>query len=588
MPNPSRRDFLGSLAALAGLSQMPVAPGKKCSPYNFRFLQDDPLKVMRVLWPKDRYTREQEEMAYSFWFNVETYAKAANEMGKDFITGRLIPTAFLTRWPCRIVTTSTKDDHLDVLWGEVHRAIRESKIPLTVEQGGPLIVLQRELRKIDYTVPLNDPRVIGGRRPECSISYVKSMVANDASMDAMGGHHATPMVEDGLWHTAWIADEASGINEMYYPVVRGWAKRLFVFGNAWPCNTPFKWAFKGRPGTNDRGGDIKSPFGDYYTRKCISIPVSTSPNVRYARAQLAAGINPTDEILVPGVKRWSKFLEEDQMWSPEEKCVRHDAEWYEGPLTLLFPQEWLDRAEQVADRLASPQGRPMPFTRKARAIGVDPSEGGDKCSMAAVDEYGLIELVSRDRKSMGGVFNTALIPGWIIEFVHKHGLQSSPQMVAIDAGGGVPHADRLRMKGYNIRVIRFGAPVSPVLKRAKRLFPERVEVAEDKYMYLNLRAQMYHELSQLLDPDWNPTGFGIPRKYGNLRSELSPIPKDIDDEGRYFLRSKQRSTDDLNTGKRVPTLTELIGHSPDEADALVLAVYAMQNKLKPTVAGVAT
>jgi hypothetical protein len=33
------------------------------------------------------------------------------------------------------------------------------------------------------------------------------------------------------------------------------------------------------------------------------------------------------------------------------------------------------------------------------------------------------------------------------------------------------------------------------------------------------------------------------------------------------------------------TLTELIGHSPDEADALVLAVFAMTNKSTKKVLG---
>lgn len=585
---------------------MPIGKnGVPCNPYNFRFIQDDPLKVMMKLWPRDKYTREQEEIAYSVWANKETFVKAANKMGKDFIAGRLIVVAFLTRWPCRIVTTSTKDTHLNVLWSEIHSAIRSSKIPLDLERGGPLQILKREIRKLDYTRP-----PVNGKRDVCPISYIMSMVANDASMDAMGGHHATPdtieeqeaKLHESLgehsghhvnavegasslpylydWYTMWVADEASGVRPEYYPVVRGWARRLFVFGNSWPCNTPFKWAFKGRPGTEDVGGDIKNPFGDNYIRKCLSLPVSTSPNVRFARAQIEKGECPTGDVLVPGVKTWQEFAEEDATWTEEEKCVRHNAEWYEGKDVLLFPAEWLDRAEVVADNVKL---RLRGITsRRARAIGVDPAEGGDKTSLVAVDDYGVIEVMSQKTP------DTSKIPGMVIAFMNKHGIRKEESgMVAFDAGGGgQQHADRLRSQGYNVRTIRFGAPISPMPKRAKRLFPERTEIFEDKYVYKNLRAQMYYELSQLLDPDLNKQGFGIPRVYANLRSELSPIPKDIDEEGRYYIRPKQRSTTDIQTTKKVPTLVELIGHSPDEADALVLAVYAMQNKLRPSTAGV--
>lgn len=557
---------------------MPVAPGKHCSPYNFRFIQDDPLKIIRVLWPKTKFSREQEQILYSIWFNYETDVVAANMMGKDYIASFAVVAGFLTRWPCKIITTSAGGGHLVVLWGEIHNRIATSRIPLGVEQGGPLFINQME---IGATYEL-DPRK--DRDLSC---YILGRVASDENMAGMGGHHV-PLDPRWLWRTMCIGDEASGIKDQLIETVRGWCHRLFLFGNSWACNNPFRHAFEGRPGSDDRGGDIPRPSGDgTYIRKTFRLAVETSPNVRFARAQIAAGKTPTNEMIIEGIKSWDKYQEELLVWDEQQKCIKHRAEWYKGKEILLFPQEWLDRAHDIADKLDWEVQHKRRF-RKARAAGIDPSEGGDKFSMAGVDDLGLIELESRDRRSEGGIFNTALIPGWAMAFMHKHGLAQSPNMVAIDAGGGVPHADRLRMKGFNVRVIRFGAPVSPVIKRAKRLFPERIEVAEDKYMYLNLRAQMYHELSQLLDPDWNPQGFGIPRRYANLRSELAPIPKDIDDEGRYFLRSKQRSTDDLNTGRRVPTLTELIGHSPDEADALVLAVYAMQNKIKPTTAGVAT
>lgn len=566
-----------------------------CSPYNFRFIQDDPFKVSRILWPDDVYTKEQEETAYSVWFNKETYVKAANEMGKDYIAGRIIVVAFITRWPCRIVTTSTKDDHLDVLWGEIHRAIRTSKIPLTTDRGGPLYVLQQELRKIDYDQP-----IVNGQRPMCPISYVKGMVANDASMDAMGGHHATPSKDKGLWHTMWVADEASGIDERYYPVVRGWAKRLFVFGNTWPCNSPFKWAFKGRPGTDDKGGDILNPDGKTFFRKCISIPVSTSPNIRFARAQIANGKEPTDEILVPGVKRWSNFLAEDKLWDPIEKCVRHDAEWYEGKEIKLFPQEWLNRAVEIGRSLRG-------CSRTAKAMGVDPAEGGDKTCVCIIDEYGIIELVSLKTP------DTADITDIVMRKIDQYRLD--PRKCFFDSGGGgKQHVDRLHRLGYPVMAVAFGESVVREPKRAKILYPEKVDLKEDKGAYVNRRAMMYGEAAILLDPIKKPVrevevdffgddengdfrildtkrikvenvqAFGIPPdgpQYGELIRQLAAMPKRYV-EGKLYLPPKSRKSDSI-TSKSEKTLAELLGRSPDEADSFVLAVYAMTGKRQGAV-----
>src|SRR3972149_2557666 len=70
------------------------------------------------------------------------------------------------------------------------------------------------------------------------------------------------------------------------------------------------------------------------------------------------------------------------------ECIGLDAEFYEGAEVLLFPPEWLNLAENRADAIEKMQ-------RQAKAIGIDPAEGGDQTAIAVVDELGLIELSSR-------------------------------------------------------------------------------------------------------------------------------------------------------------------------------------------------
>jgi hypothetical protein len=107
------------------------------SPYNFRFVAD-PLKVGRILWPDVRFYPRQEEIIYSAWENDLTAVPAGHMLGKDFVSAFLVLVFFLTREPCRIVTTSVDANQLEgVLWGEIRRFIQTSKVPLESERGGP-------------------------------------------------------------------------------------------------------------------------------------------------------------------------------------------------------------------------------------------------------------------------------------------------------------------------------------------------------------------------------------------------------------------------------------------------------------------
>lgn len=559
---------------------MPVAKGRKCSPYNFRFIQDDPLKVWRILWPKDKLATFQEDIAYSYWFNKETNVAAGNMLGKDFTTGKCIVIAFLTRHPCRIVTTSSKEDHLRVLWGEINNAIKTSKYPLEVERGGPLYVNHQELRKWDYVL-----------KDRCPISYVRGMVASDDSMAAMGGHHVAN-IGDGIFRTVWVADEASGVKTEYYETVAGWANRVWSIGNTWDCDNYFRHAFEGRPGTDEAGGDIPSLDGKTFLRKNLTIDVEASPNVRLARAQIAAGKEPTGEIIVPGLKGWHEYQDNLRTWDPIQQCIKLFAKWYRGKEVRLFPQEWLDRALQIGREL---RGSP----RKAEGMGVDPAEGGDKTAICVVDKYGIIELWS-DKTP-----DTASIQDKVIEIFKRYNVHES-KVYFDSGGGGKQHVDNLVRQGYKFHAIAFGEGVSLPPQRSKRMFDDRVDVKEDQGAYTNRRSAMYGEAAILFDPFKKPESnadeydeqgnfyrkgtttvrgiqnFGIPPdgpQYGELVRQLAAMPKKYI-EGKLYLPPKSKRGKE-NTGEK--TLTELLGRSPDEADAFVLAVYAMTGKRTPFV-----
>jgi len=505
----------------------------------------DPLAVAAWYWPQVHFYAEQRRIIESVWNDAETVVAAGNKLGKDFVAAFVVLAFFLTRTPCRIVTTSAKDDHLAVLWGEMNWFLNNSVYPLRREQGGPLLVYHREMRKLT-----------GRHGLVCPISYVRGMVASDQAIAAMGGHHADPKVPDGQPHTLFVADEASSVPDDYYKIVSPWAKRMLIIGNPWPCENFFRKAV--------RKGSQPAPDGSYY-RRVYRIRATDSPNVRLALAEQSAGRTPSHRVLVPGVKDYAEYLKNRATWDVIQQTVSLDAEFYEGLGALMFPVAWLNRAHAYAADLAARNAR-----RLAKTIGVDPAEGGDKTSMAAVDEHGLIELTSRQTP------DTAVVTAEAIAFGRKHGVP--PERWYFDrGGGGKQHADRLREMGYaGVQTVAFGESVMPDVRRWQKVYQpykERLDQREEKYAYVNRRSEMYGILRECLDPGSgynHGKGFALPREYGNLRDELAPIPLTYDAEGRLKLLPKQKEGADATE-----TLIGLIGHSPDEADATVLAVWGM-------------
>ena len=502
----------------------------------------DPLQFLEMCWPHIMFYKEQREVIFSVRDNVETYCPAGNKLGKDFVSAFIALWFFMSRTPCRIVTSSATDRHLNVLWAEINNLIQTSKYPLTVTNGGNLIVNHHMIRKV----------VNGKVEPK---SFIEGVVSDDVHCAALQGRHL-PIKPS----TLWIADEASALRASYWAMVRSWAHRLLVIGNTWPCENPFKFSVKGRPGSDDKGGDILSANGKYFYRKVIPIKATNSPNIRLSLAQIARGEEPTGEILIPGVMDYDEYTRHRKMMSKEEQCVCLDGEFYEGPGQYLYPVDWLNHSEELARKL---RGK----VRKAKAIGIDPAEGGDSTSMAAIDELGLIEQVTKKTP------DTSVITGETIAFMNKHRVPA--ERVCFDyGGGGKQHVDRLRKQGYNVRAVHFGSAATADKKHGLTPLAKRKLQDEVRAVYKNRRIEMYDMLSIRMDPNGDSGGFAIDQKNVELRRQLAPMPKNHDGEGKMFLPPKNKPTKD----SKVVTIRDLLGCSPDEADSLVLAVFAMDNR----------
>ena len=188
-------------------------------------------------------------------------------------------------------------------------------------------------------------------------------MASQDKIAAMQGHHI-PQTGDGVARTLFLPDECSSVPHAYYTMAKTWFNRMLAIGNTWPCNNFFKHSVKGRPGTDDKGGDLPAVHGTGLHRKVIKIRAEDSPNVRYALAEIKAGRKPSGKIIVPGVKPYWEYLENRAYWDAHEQSVALDAEFYEGADIMLFPSEWLDAAERAASKI---NGQ----ARKAVGVGID-------------------------------------------------------------------------------------------------------------------------------------------------------------------------------------------------------------------------
>lgn len=543
-------------------SPFTAGPKRKLSPGNFKEVKL--LRLIEALWPKYRLSREQRMMVRSVEENTETIVPAGNQLGKDFITALIILVFFLTRKPCKILITSANEKHLNVLRTEMARHMSNSLVPLTLDKGGPLRVTQDMITREENGI-------------KDTLSYIQFAVYSPNKPDAMAGHHAHP--EDleeaklGVPHSLAVADEASSVDNDCFNKLKSWCRRLLIIGNPYPCENYFKHAVKGKPGTEDKGGDIldRNKQGGI-ARKIIRIRAIDSPNIRYALLQKAMGMKESDPgfapLLVPGLRDYETYALKLKTLDKILKCIQLDADFYEGAELKLWPPEWLAHCADLAIKY-------WRMVRLARAMGIDTAEGGDKTAFTIGDELGVIECLSLKTPDTNVIHKMAIALG------RKH--QIPPHNWIFDrGGGGKVHADRLRADGYNVRTIDFGSsPSASPPKDGEKHISEKVEQFEERTIYKNMRAELYYEFSTRCDPRHPLGGYGIPLVGDaciELHRQLSYMPKLYGGDGQLYMLPKNKRT--VDSEETMKTLSELLGCSPDEADSCVLMYWGVMHQVR--------
>lgn len=485
----------------------------------------DPLGFLKACWPGLVIYDKQQEILESLVDVPEVYVHAANTVGKDFTASLAVVWFFCTRSPCRVVVTSSSETQLyAILWSEIKQKIRTSAVDFNLEI-------------LDQVIYRRTPT--GQRDPQ---SFILAQVTK--APERFQGYH----LPQDIPRTLAVFDEASGIGDEFNEAASSWAHRKLVIGNPLRSSGFFYAACK--------RGSVPDPRDGKLLIKVIHISGEDSPNVVFARELEKLGFTGPFPLLIPGLLSYEEFKLREQ-WDDVRRETRLYGRFWEGERVHLFPQSWLLHAQERARALSG-------VRRSPKALGLDTGEGRDFTVWTLVDDLGVVEQISLKTP------DTAVIPGKTLELMKRYNIP--PEMVVIDrGGGGKQHADRLRALGYAVRTVAFGESAQ-VPDRVGRLSRVQKQLLRERSVYKNRRSEMYARLRELLDP--NGAAWAIPSQYVELLRQLAEIPLTYDDEGRLVLPPKDGEKNSLRA---------LLGRSPDEADSLVLAAWALQRKVKKGV-----
>lgn len=238
--------------------------------------------------------------------------------------------------------------------------------------------------------------------------------------------------------------------------------------------------------------------------------------------------HPDNIELIHATTRDNTFITEDQIKMMTSSIINEDllAQEIEGIMLDI------DSDSSIIQLKDYPRIRRTYTTAKGPYIGIDLAGlGTDSNVITVVNEYEILEQISIKQA------DTFQMTSVTEELYSKHNAKG----IMIDVTGSTSCGvkDMLVMKKYPVIGINFA------------------QAAFDKDRYINARCEMYVELA-------NAIKSGMYIHDDEIKTQLSFTSIFVNNSGKFQLNKKDE-------------IKELIGHSPDKADSLALAVYAMNH-----------
>lgn len=255
----------------------------------------------------------------------------------------------------------------------------------------------------------------------------------------------------------------------------------------------------------------------------IQIRYRDTPNGKAGKVVIPAMLTPEVE------KKWlDKYGVNSAFYR-----VKALAEYPRQEADTLIPLDWIEQA--MARELTADPAHTF--------IGVDVARFGDDSTVIATLKGRQLQPL----KEFEGI-DTMRTAG---ETVRE--LEQDASIAAVDViGVGAGVVDRLNELEKRVIPVNVALEAEGVERDGK----------ESKLVYPNLRSQLWWLAREALNPD-SPSCIALPRDQ-DLAAELSSIKYKVDSQGRIVVEPKD-------------AMKKRLGHSPDRADAVCLALYASRN-----------
>ena len=366
------------------------------------------------------------------------------------------------------------------------------------------------------------PRISSGITTSPALVEVKSghhaLGYSTTSVERASGQHAR--------HLLVIVEEASGVEDEIWDAIESLGySRLLAIGNPIRAEGRFVELIR------QAESDARDGIPPHLATKAIQIPSTDSPHANWDKSPYGLADRTW---LEASYRRYRR----DSLW------VRSHIEARIPEVTAdqLIPESWLDyAASQSRPPKTFEPGHPVHATRRL-AVDLGEGVGRDSSCVLVRDDLGILECVVGNAI---GLPEAAAIMKHRGDFYHIPPARMSYDKLGI--GKGMPN----QLARYGLEnAVAYAGEASP----------------SDKHGFTNLRSEAAWKLRQRLDPQHVPDmraphssqpPFCIPPAawWGRLREELRPLTYEC-------------------VGKLVKLLpkkdwTEILGHSPDIADALI-------------------
>jgi len=462
----------------------------------------------------------QQKLYNELFENRRVAVKSAHDLGKTFTFSDAVIEALLVDGTLAggiyiIVTAPTYNLIKNVFFAEIRNKISKSKVPLGLK------VNQTEIR-------LDDKWAVIGFSPK---------LAAEGDTSAFQGFHAPIVIV--------IFEEATGVDKSIWNMAEGMTTSdkvyMWAIGNPTDSNSEFAKCF-----TN--------PFWH-----CVTWPCFLSPNliangvtdIEKLRAEAAVMASLPDE---DKIKRLTAYTVVQPQLLTLRWVVERYLEWgeesplFQGKALAQFPDISEDtlftirRLEECMSPGSEQEGLTQVITSNVESIGCDVARFGTDRAVI----FGFRGNVET-RKEVYTKKETTFISGRLIEIARENLAKDMETILTVDEGAmGAGVVDQLR----NHRLIK---------ENQKFIHVHAVNFGGDAInleRYYNQAAEMYVLASMQHKTE---AGF-ILKNDENLLSELTARKYKFDTDGRFVLEKKE-------------DFKKRIGHSPDLADAFVLAFY---------------